>query len=68
MRGRQPADYVIRKDRQTGEWIVQWRTNAPIRHYSFNDARQTLINMLRLEIIWKTNKRGNRRDSDSGAA
>lgn len=57
MRGRQQADYVIRKDRRTGEWIVQWRNNDPIRHYSFDDARQTLIDLLRLEIHWKTNKR-----------
>lgn len=61
MRGRQQADYVIRKDRRTGEWLVQWRSNDPIRHYSFDDARITLINLLRLEIIWKTNKRGNKR-------
>ena len=60
MRRGQPADYVIRKDKQTGEWNVQWRNNPPIKHYSFDDARQTLIDLLRLEIHWKVNKRGNR--------
>ncbi|AEV52040.1 hypothetical protein [Rhodococcus phage REQ1] len=61
MRRRQ-ADYLIRKNRRTGVWTVQWRNNEPIPHYSFDDARVTLINMLRLEIIWNTNSRGNRRD------
>ena len=65
MRGR-PADYVIRKNRRTGVWTVQWRNNEPIPHYSFDDARQTLINMLRLEIIWNTNKRGVKRNGHQG--
>lgn len=57
----QQADYVIRKNRRTGEWDLQWRSNPPIHHYSFADAVRSLEDMLRLEIRWTTNKRGNRR-------
>lgn len=61
MRGRQKRpDYLIRKDRRTGEWVVRWRMNDPIRHYSFDEARQTVIDLLRLEIHWKTTKRGHK--------
>lgn len=61
MRGRPQADYVIRKDRATGEWNLQWRNNPPIHHYTFADAVASLKDLLRLEIHWKTNKRGNNR-------
>ncbi|WIF20564.1 hypothetical protein SEA_JFLIX2_74 [Rhodococcus phage Jflix2] len=57
MRGRQQADYVIWKNRRTGVWNLQWRRNDPIPHYSFAEAVETLKDMLRLEINWKTTKR-----------
>lgn len=62
MSGRQQADYVIKKNRTTGEWDLSWRRNPPIHHYTYAEAVATLKDLLRLEITWKSNKRGNERN------
>ena len=51
--------YRIWKDRRTGEWMLQWRNNDPIPHYSFADALESLGDLLRLNKTWKQTARGN---------
>ena len=50
------SDYVLYKHRATGEWILRWRNNEPIPHYSFEDALETLRELMALGKHWQTTR------------
>lgn len=50
--------YRIRKDRNTGEWLVQFKDNPPVPHHSFRDAVKSVHWLLHLTHIHHVTKRG----------
>jgi hypothetical protein len=45
--------YKIRKNRVTGEWELQWRSNEPIPHLTFKQALATLAELTGYETHWR---------------
>lgn len=54
------AYYKLRKNRRTGEWELRWRNNEPIPHYSFEDALETLRELLALARHWHDTRSAHR--------